>query len=125
MEAHGDLTDKHPLRVVAGDGGRDAPRLPSLAADYSFGDMGTDFVFFVPSLVAIAGGFDRDIVAEYVKLHPAPVPDHMPADNIRLFARSPDPPTTCRGRAAPAILTAHPEPSSLRGVLLPGQRALA
>jgi hypothetical protein len=77
-EAHGDLTNKHPLRVATADGSRSGPRLPSLEADYSFAEMGSDFEFFVPQLVAIAGGFDRDVVSEYVMHQPAPTPGGDP-----------------------------------------------
>lgn len=59
--------DRQPITVESADGARNSPRLPSASADYSFADMGTDYEYFTPALITLAGGFDRDVVAEFVK----------------------------------------------------------
>lgn len=80
MDEQGHLTtkDRHPIGVASADGSRDGPKLPSSVTGYAFVDMASDFEFFTPALITVAGGFDRDIVSEFVKHHPGPTDDTDP-----------------------------------------------
>lgn len=75
---HLQTTNQHPLTVASAPGSRVSLPVPSLASGFSFQDMGQDYEFFMPGLITAVGGFDRDVVSEFVRYHPASVPDGDP-----------------------------------------------
>jgi hypothetical protein len=76
--AHLETTGQLPLDVKSAEATTDTPSPQDEGSKHSFIEMGADFEFFTPALAMAIGGFDRDIMEEFVKHHPAVSPDGDP-----------------------------------------------